>query len=160
MRTLLLVSACLACAVHGRKVEVTPEQQSSIQLDEASARLATLLRAFSPAGGQGFDAGRGRASGKHPVSQSAIPGHGQSVGNLLASLPLIPGAPDVLRGRVPSILAQLTEDNEPDEYFKSDFESMSDADKLKDPLIQGIIVLIVLPFILGLIALFYYQGQM
>merc|ERR1719506_331255 len=51
----------------------------------------------------------------------------------------------------------LTRDNEPDDYFKSDFENMSDAEKIKQPgVIVGLAILIV-PFIVGAIALQVYR---
>mmetsp|Transcript_6861 Transcript_6861/g.8222 ORF Transcript_6861/g.8222 Transcript_6861/m.8222 type:complete len:110 (+) Transcript_6861:18-347(+) len=42
----------------------------------------------------------------------------------------------------------LTRDEEPDEYFASDFESLSTQEKLKDPLVIIGLVSIFFPFIL------------
>lgn len=47
---------------------------------------------------------------------------------------------------------KLTRENEPDEYFSSNLDKMSDSEKL--PLAIGGLVVISLPFIAGLIALY------
>lgn len=47
---------------------------------------------------------------------------------------------------------KLTRDNEPDEYFSSNLDKMSDSEKI--PLALGGLVVISLPFIAGLIALY------
>ena len=47
---------------------------------------------------------------------------------------------------------KLTRENEPEEYFTSEMDKMSDADKL--PIALGGLAFISLPFIAGLIALY------
>ena len=51
----------------------------------------------------------------------------------------------------------LTRDNEPDEFFKSSFDDLSDAEKLKSPAVVGGLVLLIAPFIVGAIALAFYR---
>ncbi len=47
---------------------------------------------------------------------------------------------------------KLTRDNEPDEYFSTNMDKMSDAEKI--PVAIGGFVVICLPFVAGLIALY------
>ena len=48
---------------------------------------------------------------------------------------------------------KLTRDSEPDEFFSTNMDSMSDADKLKNPVVIGGVAILVLPFIVGLVVL-------
>jgi len=48
----------------------------------------------------------------------------------------------------------LTRDNEPENFFSTNMDDMSDAEKLKSPVIIGGVALIVAPFLVGCIALF------
>ncbi|KAL1500219.1 hypothetical protein AB1Y20_012888 [Prymnesium parvum] len=51
----------------------------------------------------------------------------------------------------------ITRDSEPDDFFKTNMDDMSDAEKIKSPgVIIGLAILI-LPFIAGLIALQVYK---
>merc|ERR1712087_797351 len=51
----------------------------------------------------------------------------------------------------------LTRDAEPDEYFSTNMDKMSDSEKLKSPVVIGGVAIIVLPFVVGMIALFASQ---
>ena len=51
----------------------------------------------------------------------------------------------------------LTRDNEPDEFFKSSFDDLSDAEKLKSPAVVIGLGLLIAPFIVGAIALAFYR---
>ena len=48
---------------------------------------------------------------------------------------------------------KLTRDSEPDEFFSTNMDSMSDAEKLKNPVVIGGVAILVLPFIVGLVVL-------
>ena len=48
---------------------------------------------------------------------------------------------------------KLTRDSEPEEFFSTNMDSMSDADKLKNPVVIGGVAILVLPFIVGLVVL-------
>ena len=50
-----------------------------------------------------------------------------------------------------------TRDNEPEEFFKTNMDDMSDEEKLKSPVVIGGLALLVAPFIVGAIALAYYR---
>ena len=52
---------------------------------------------------------------------------------------------------------KLTRENEPDEFFASDWDNLSDAEKLKSPVVIGGLFIIVAPFIAGMIALAAYR---
>merc|ERR1711892_396136 len=47
----------------------------------------------------------------------------------------------------------ISRDSEPEEFFASDWDDLSDAEKLKSPVVIGGIALIVGPFLIGAIAL-------
>merc|ERR1712087_24551 len=47
----------------------------------------------------------------------------------------------------------LSRDNEPEEFFSTNMDSMSDEEKLKSPVVIGGVLLIVAPFLIGMIAL-------
>ena len=51
----------------------------------------------------------------------------------------------------------LTRDNEPDEFFSTNMDDMSDEEKLKSPVVIGGLALLILPFIVGAIALQFYK---
>ena len=51
----------------------------------------------------------------------------------------------------------LSRDDEPEEFFKSSFDDLSDGEKLKEPAIIGGLIVIVAPFIVGAIALAFYR---
>ena len=51
----------------------------------------------------------------------------------------------------------LTRDNEPDEFFSTNMDSMSDEEKFKSPVVIGGVAIIVVPFIVGMIALYAAQ---
>ena len=48
---------------------------------------------------------------------------------------------------------KLTRDSEPEEFFSTNMDSMSDADKLKNPVVIGGVAILVLPFLVGLVVL-------
>ena len=48
---------------------------------------------------------------------------------------------------------KLTRDSEPEEFFSTNMDSMSDAEKLKNPVVIGGVAILVLPFIVGLVVL-------
>mmetsp|Transcript_16959 Transcript_16959/g.28271 ORF Transcript_16959/g.28271 Transcript_16959/m.28271 type:complete len:108 (-) Transcript_16959:482-805(-) len=47
----------------------------------------------------------------------------------------------------------LSRDSEPEEFFKTNMDSMSDEEKLKSPVVIGGILLLVAPFLIGMVAL-------
>ena len=47
----------------------------------------------------------------------------------------------------------LTRENEPDEFFSTNMDDMSDEEKLKSPVVIGGLILLIAPFIVGAIAL-------
>ena len=51
----------------------------------------------------------------------------------------------------------LTRDNEPDQYFETNFDKLSDAEKFKQPGVYIGLAILVLPFIVGAIALQIYR---
>jgi len=51
----------------------------------------------------------------------------------------------------------LTRDNEPDEFFSTNMDDMSDAEKIKSPVVIGGLLLLIGPFIIGAIALQFYR---
>jgi hypothetical protein len=48
---------------------------------------------------------------------------------------------------------KLTRDNEPDEFFSTNMDDMSDAEKLKSPVVIGGLAILIAPFIIGAIVL-------
>ena len=66
----------------------------------------------------------------------------------------VPAAPRCQFGQKPDAEPKgLSRDNEPEEFFTSDWEDLSDEEKLKSPVVIGGVALIVFPFIVGAIAL-------
>ena len=67
----------------------------------------------------------------------------------------VPAAPRCQFGQKKDDTEQkgISRDNEPEEFFASDWDDLSDAEKLKSPVVIGGIALIVGPFIIGAIAL-------
>lgn len=51
----------------------------------------------------------------------------------------------------------LTRENEPDEFFSTNMDDMSDAEKLKSPVVIGGLAILIAPFIVGAIALAFYR---
>ena len=51
----------------------------------------------------------------------------------------------------------LTRDSEPDEFFSTNMDDMSDAEKLKSPVVIGGLAILIAPFIVGAIALAFYR---
>ena len=51
----------------------------------------------------------------------------------------------------------LTRDNEPEEFFKTNMDDMTDAEKIKSPVVIGGLALLIAPFIVGAIALAFYR---
>ncbi len=51
----------------------------------------------------------------------------------------------------------LTRENEPDEFFSTNMDDMTDAEKLRSPVVIGGLALLLAPFIAGAIALAYYR---
>lgn len=51
----------------------------------------------------------------------------------------------------------LTREDEPEEFFKTNMDDMTDAEKIKSPVVIGGLALLVLPFIIGAIALQFYR---
>ena len=51
----------------------------------------------------------------------------------------------------------LTRDAEPDQFFKTNMDDMSDAEKIKSPVVLGGLLLLIGPFIIGAIALQFYR---
>ena len=52
---------------------------------------------------------------------------------------------------------KLSRDDEPEEFFTSSFEELSDAEKLKTPGVIIGLVILVAPFIAGMVALAFYR---
>merc|ERR1719401_2858795 len=66
----------------------------------------------------------------------------------------VPAAPRCQFGQKPDTEQRgLSRDSEPDEFFSTNMDDMSDAEKLKSPVVIGGVALIVAPFIIGCIAL-------
>jgi len=51
----------------------------------------------------------------------------------------------------------ITRDNEPDEFFATNMDNMSDEEKLKSPVVIGGLLILVAPFLVGAIALQFYR---
>lgn len=51
----------------------------------------------------------------------------------------------------------LTRDNEPDEYFATNFDKMTDEEKFKSPGVYIGLAILVLPFLVGVVALQVYR---
>ena len=51
----------------------------------------------------------------------------------------------------------LTRDNEPEEFFSTNMDSMSDEEKFKSPVVIGGLALLISPFLIGAIALAFYR---
>ena len=51
----------------------------------------------------------------------------------------------------------LTRDNEPDEFFSTNMDSMTDEEKFKSPVVIGGLALLLAPFLVGAIALAFYR---
>ena len=51
----------------------------------------------------------------------------------------------------------LTRDSEPEEFFSTNMDDMSDAEKLKSPVVIGGLAILIAPFIVGAIALAFYR---
>lgn len=66
----------------------------------------------------------------------------------------VPAAPVCQFGQKPDTEPKgLTRDNEPEQFFATNMDDMSDEEKLKSPVVIGGVALIVAPFIVGCIAL-------
>ena len=51
----------------------------------------------------------------------------------------------------------LTRDNEPDNYFETNFDKLSDAEKFKQPGVYIGLAILIVPFLVGAIALQVYR---
>ena len=51
----------------------------------------------------------------------------------------------------------LTRDTEPEEFFATNMDDMTDAEKIKSPVVIGGLALLIAPFIVGAIALAFYR---
>jgi len=75
---------------------------------------------------------------------------------VVAAAPLrVPASPVCQFGGKPDTEPKgLSRDSEPEEFFATNMDDMSDAEKLKSPVVIGGLALLVLPAIIGLIALY------
>jgi hypothetical protein len=51
----------------------------------------------------------------------------------------------------------LSRDAEPDQFFKTNMDDMSDAEKIRSPVVLAGLLLLIGPFIIGAIALQFYR---
>ena len=51
----------------------------------------------------------------------------------------------------------LTRDTEPEEFFSTNMDDMTDAEKIRSPVVIGGLALLIGPFIIGAIALQFYR---
>lgn len=51
----------------------------------------------------------------------------------------------------------ITRDTEPDEFFATNMDDMSDEEKLKSPVVIGGLIILIAPFLVGAIALQFYR---
>merc|ERR1719152_326521 len=51
----------------------------------------------------------------------------------------------------------LSRDDEPEEFFKTNMDDMTDAEKIRSPVVIGGLALLIGPFIIGAIALQFYR---
>jgi len=51
----------------------------------------------------------------------------------------------------------ITRDNEPEEFFKTNMDDMTDEEKLKSPVVWGGLLILIAPFLVGAIALQFYR---
>ena len=51
----------------------------------------------------------------------------------------------------------ITRDSEPEEFFATNMDDMSDAEKLRSPVVIGGLIILIAPFLVGAIALAFYR---